>query len=77
MVDLNNGPMMSTQYPPKVPGNKQDIERVVMLLGSRAKGMELTPARRKELEELIGVYPGPKRAAAYKSALKALRKTLP
>ncbi len=53
------------------------MDRAVLLLGSRAKGMELTPARRKELEELIGVYPGPKRAAAYKSALKALRKTLP
>ena len=57
----------------KVPEDIQDLDRAVMLLGSRTKG-DLTPKTRKELIALIGSYPAEKRAAEWKLTLKRLRR---
>lgn len=58
--------------PPKTPENLADLERAIVLLGSRTKG-PLTKQRRVELIDLVGAYPDPQAAAAWKVALKPLR----
>lgn len=67
---------MDNELPPKVPGTAAGLDRVVMLLGNRAKGRDLKPKLRREVVELIGVYPTPDQAATFKHHLKAMRKQL-
>ncbi|MEE8408652.1 MAG: hypothetical protein V3T05_03510 [Myxococcota bacterium] len=65
-----------TGRPPLVPDTLEGIERGIMLLGNRTK----TPLRRKardELKALIGAYPNPAQAAAWKQMLTRMRKDLP
>lgn len=61
--------------PPQIPETLAEIERAIMLLGSRWR-CELTNKARNELEGLIGRYPSVKEAALWKSALKGLREDM-
>ena len=67
---------MNHEIPPKIPGNLQDFDRALMLLGNRSQGRDLKESRKRELKRLIGLYPSPLRAATYKHHLKKLRKSL-
>lgn len=58
--------------PPRVPEARQDLDRAIMLLGSR-QTQELRQAARVELETLLGQYPSPEVAASWKKLLKARR----
>jgi len=59
--------------PPRVPPELPELDRLIMLLGSRAKGTALTAPRRKELLALCGAYPDPTTAARWKAELRPLR----
>jgi hypothetical protein len=59
--------------PPRVPPELAELERAIMLLGSRAKGTDLTAPRRKEMVALLDAYPDPTTAARWKQALRELR----
>lgn len=59
----------TTQLPTKIPAGKEQLERVIMLLGSRGKS-ELKVKAREELIHLIGAYPSVEQAAIWKSNLK-------
>lgn len=58
--------------PPKTPESLAELERAIILLGSRAKG-PLTRLRRRELVDLVGAYPSEAVAAEWKRILKPLR----
>jgi len=64
---------MGREWPPRIPPELAELDRAVMLLGSRAKGMDLSAPRRKELATLIGAYPDAVTAARWKAALRPLR----
>ena len=55
--------------PPRLPQNRQELDRSVILLGNR-KQNELNTEARRELESLIGVYPTLKEAAIWKRELR-------
>jgi hypothetical protein len=59
--------------PPILPEKRQLVERAIMLLGSRAKGLELSASTRKELQSIVGAYPSPTTAADWKRNLKSVR----
>lgn len=61
------------QLPPTVPQDSAQLERAIILLGSRAKGLDLSAKPRAELAALVGGYPGPQTAANWKLALKQVR----
>lgn len=62
------------KIPPKVPEQLPQLDRAVMLLASLTKG-NLKPRYRLELVQLVGREPkNAEQAAAWKAALKALRK---
>ena len=62
--------------PPVIPGDAASLQRAITLLGNRAAG-PLTKKPRKQLIELVGVYPSSeKQAAKWKFALKTLVKGL-
>jgi hypothetical protein len=62
-----------SELPPRVPTELVDLDRLIMLLGSRSKGTGLTKAVRSELVGLCGSYPDPKAAARWKKALREVR----
>jgi hypothetical protein len=66
-------PPPTPELPPKVPGARQELERAIILLGSRAKGLDLQESKRVELILLVGGYPKPLTAANWKRALKSIR----
>jgi hypothetical protein len=55
--------------PPRLPQNRQELDRSIILLGNR-KQNELSAEARRELEILIGVYPTLKEAAIWKRELR-------
>lgn len=57
------------QLPPQMPQSKDKIERAICLLGNRVKA-ELTSKPHQELVALLGTYPNPQEAAAWKQLLK-------
>ncbi len=59
--------------PPRVPSELPELDRLVVLLGSRARGDNLAAPRRKELVALCGAYPDPATAARWKTELRRLR----
>jgi hypothetical protein len=61
------------QLPPQIPQSRDKIERAICLLGSRVKG-ELTSKPQQELSDLVGRYPNPLEATAWKQSLKQLLK---
>ena len=61
------------QLPPQIPQSKDKIERAICLLGSRVKG-ELTSKPQQELSAVVGRYPNPLEATAWKQSLKQLLK---
>jgi hypothetical protein len=65
--------MKIAETPPRLPTELPDLDRAILLLGSRSKGLELTHARRAELVQLIGAYPAPEQAKVWKLELKELR----
>lgn len=67
---------IEVDLPPVLPEQRDQLTRAVMLLGERAKGTELRQKHREELTGLVGVYPEPAQAAAWKRALRALREEL-
>ena len=64
-----------SSLPPKIPGNLEDLERTILLLGNRTK-CELQGKARKELISLISNYPNPELAAIWKKEIKQIRKLL-
>ena len=61
------------ELPPRVPTALADLDRLIMLLGSRSKGSDLTKAVRAEMIALCGVYPHPTTAALWKRELRQVR----
>ena len=61
------------QRPPQIPKSKDKLERAICLLGSRVKA-ELTILPQQELIALVGRYPNPEEATAWKQCLKQMLK---
>lgn len=61
------------QLPPQIPQSRDKIERAICLLGSRVKG-ELTILPQQKLSALVGRYPNPLEATAWKQYLKQMLK---
>jgi hypothetical protein len=59
----------SISLPPRLPQNKAELDRTIILLGNR-KQVELNTDARRELESLIGVYPKVREAALWKRVLR-------
>ena len=55
--------------PPRLPQNEAELKRAIILLGNR-KQVELKTDARRQLENLIGVYPAIKEAALWKRVLR-------
>lgn len=64
----------SANFPPKVPGKPEALQRAILLLGNRTK-TNLGDKSRRELEELIGAYPTSEQAALWKQSLKQCSKS--
>jgi hypothetical protein len=62
--DLN-----AISLPPRLPQNRQELDRAIILLGCR-KQAELSTHTRRELAELIGVYPTVEEATLWKRVLR-------
>lgn len=62
-----------TLLPPIIPDNLEQLDRVIMLLGSRTKN-ELKPKVERELRTLIRAYPSAEQAAEWKRELRRIRK---
>ena len=54
---------------PQIPQTEEKLERAICLLGSRIK-VELSSKPQQELVALVGRYPNPQEAAAWKQCLK-------
>lgn len=67
--------MLPKDGPPLVPNTAEGLERAIMLLGNRTQA-SLKRKLRDELEELVGAYPNPAQAAAWKQVLARLRKEM-
>lgn len=65
---------MST-LPPRVPTELAPLDQAIMLLGNRTKNA-LSDKPKKQLIELIGVYPDAPTAARWKAELRQIRKEL-
>ena len=61
-----------SNVPPKMPGSAPEIERVIQLLNLRAQA-DLEKAEQIELKELLGVYPTPAQAVAWKQSIRRIR----
>lgn len=59
--------------PPQVPETLTELDRAVALLGIVAKEQPLKKSRRDELKALLGAFPQPETAAAWKTQLKQVR----
>ncbi len=57
--------MNSGKIPPKLPGTEEAMQRAILLLSNRTKS-QLRDKSRRELENLIGAYPGVEEAALWK-----------
>jgi hypothetical protein len=68
--------VMSDDLPPRVPSELPEMDRLVMLLGSRSKCVDLSARVRAELITLCGVYPDPLTAARWKKHLREIRAEL-
>ena len=55
--------------PPRLPQDRQELDRAVILLGCR-KHSELNTRARLELERLIGIYPTKEEATLWKQILR-------
>jgi hypothetical protein len=71
----NGRPLRMATLPPTVPTDLPALDRLILLLGGRAKG-PLTSKTKRELETLCGAYPDPPTAGRWKTELKALRADL-
>ncbi len=65
--------MAKNDTPPRTPETDEQLDRAIMLLGSRTK-VEATTKVRAEIKALVGAYPTQAQAATWKSQLKAKRK---
>lgn len=65
-------PPNTPRRPPLVPTSRVALERAIVLLGSRSKGLDLRASKVQELVGLIGRYPDPVTALAWKTELKDL-----
>lgn len=59
------------RLPTQTPTDPIALRRVVTLLGHRAQGVNLRASRVEELVSLLGRYPDPTTAKAWKSELKS------
>ena len=62
-------PKQKMPLPPQIPQSEEKLERAICLLGSRTK-VELSSKSALELVALVGRYPNPQEAAAWKQCLK-------
>jgi hypothetical protein len=58
-----------SDVPPKVPESEADLNRAVHLLNLRMQSM-LGKTERAEIKKLVGIYPTPAQATAWKQAFK-------
>jgi hypothetical protein len=63
----------SRELPPRTPCTREELDRAIMLLGNRARGLELRESTRSELLGLVGRYPDQTTAGRWKSILKDVR----
>lgn len=66
---------MSIDGPPFMPETLDDLERSIVLLGNRTKAA-LRRKARDQLKKLVGAYPNPAQAIAWKQMLTRRRKGL-
>ena len=65
-----------TSLPPRLPQNRQELDRAILLLGWR-KQVELSVRTRSDLVKLIGAYPTAEEAACWKRVLRRVVKISP
>jgi hypothetical protein len=70
---LSEQPDLTPELPEVTPNSRSQLQRAIMLLGTRAKGLELNESTRQELIALVGAYPEPTTAASWKRELKAIQ----
>jgi len=68
--------LMSDDLPPRVPPELPEMDRLVMLLGSRSQGVSMSQRVRAEPTALCGAYPDPSTAARWKKHLREIRAEL-
>ncbi len=66
---------MPIDGPPLMPETLDGLERAIMLLGNRTKAA-LRRKARDQLTELVGAYPNPAQAGAWKQVLTRRRRDL-
>jgi hypothetical protein len=64
------GKSIAPAPPPKLPATSTELDRAIVLLGSRSR-TELNAKARAELVELIGTYPDSVTASVWKKQLRA------
>jgi hypothetical protein len=67
---LKPGKSIAPPPPPKLPATSTELDRAIVLLGSRSR-TELNAKARTELVELIGTYPDSLTASVWKKQLRA------
>jgi hypothetical protein len=65
-----------TSLPPMVPTELEGLDRLVKLLGFRAKGVRFSKSVEAELLGLCGASPTPEDAARWKRELRQIRREL-
>lgn len=65
------------QTPPRMPATPEELQEAMMLLGSRAQGMEMKATTQAQMVALLGKYPSPALAKTWKQELKRLAKESP
>lgn len=58
-----------SDVPPKVPESEAELSRAICLLQLRTKS-QLSKDERVEIRRLVGIYPTPAQATAWKQAFK-------
>lgn len=69
-------PPNQPRMPTIVPTTLVALDRAIVLLGARSKGETLRASKVQEIVGLLGRYPDPITAGAWKTELKSLLKTL-
>ncbi len=68
--------VVSDDLPPRVPPDLPEMDRLVMLLGSRSQCLDMSARVRAEMIALCGAYPDPSTAARWKKHLREIRAEL-
>lgn len=69
-------PPPDDMLPPRIPDTLRELDDAREYLGHVSKGARLSESPRRRLVCLVGTYPDPQTAAAWKRALGALREEM-